>query len=74
LGYEVWDRRLRRPTGSQGALPDHRLAADAREHGLDGLELEVLETVPLDAVTSHADLVSELATPAELWRERLAGG
>ncbi len=56
-----------------GALPDQRLAADVPERGLDGLELKALETVPVDAVPSHADLVPELATLAELWRERLAG-
>lgn len=56
---------------SGSALPDLRLAADTREHGFDGLELEVLETIEVEPGTAPADLRRDLDILAGLWRERL---
>lgn len=61
-------------TGLAGALPDPHLVADAKAHGLDAVELEVLETVPVEPGTEARALRSDLDTLAELWRERLASG
>lgn len=62
-----------RQTGAFSALPDPHIAADARDHGLDGVETEVLERVPVEPRTTREERDSNLETLAGLWRERLAG-
>ncbi len=59
-------------TGSLSAIPDPRLAQDARAHGIGGLSLEVLETVQVEQGSDPAGLRTDLETLAALWRERLA--
>jgi len=61
-------------TCSGSALPDLRLAADVRDHGWEGVELEVLEEVPVEPGMTAADLRSDLSVLADLWRERLTPG
>ena len=61
-------------TNLPSALPDPYLAADARTHGVDGLELDVLETVPVEPGADRADLRADLEVLAALWRERLDQG
>ena len=62
-----------RQTGTFSALPDPRVAGDARDHGMDGFELEVLERVTAEPATSADTLRADLETLAALWRERLGG-
>jgi hypothetical protein len=62
-----------RNTGTPGALPDPGLVADARTHGMDALELEILEIVPVDAGSDPDRVREDLAVLAALWRERLTG-
>jgi broad specificity phosphatase PhoE len=57
-------------TGSLGVL-DGQLAGDIREHGAEGLELEVLETVAVEPGTPLDELRSDLRTLEALWREKL---
>ena len=57
-------------TGSIGAI-DGLLSGDVRAHGIGGLEFEVLETVPVEAGRSEAELRADLATLETLWREKL---
>ena len=61
-------------TNLPSALPDPDLAADARARGMDGLELEVLEAVPVEPGTDAASLRGDLEVLATLWRERLGSG
>jgi len=61
-----------RQTGTFSAVPDPRIAADARTHGMDSVELEVLERVTVELGTSPDELRSDLETLTVLWRERLA--
>lgn len=60
-------------TGALSAL-DGQLGGDIAAHGIDGLEFEVLETVPVDAGVAPGDLRADLATLEALWREKLASG
>ncbi|MHB8958635.1 MAG: GIY-YIG nuclease family protein [Candidatus Limnocylindrales bacterium] len=62
-----------RQTGAFSALPDPRMAADARDHGMDGIEVRELERVTVEPGTTRDELRSDLETLAALWRERLAG-
>ena len=62
-----------RETGTFSALPDPHVAADARDHGMDGVELEVLERVTVEPGGTRDTLRADLETLAGLWRERLAG-
>jgi hypothetical protein len=57
-------------TGSVSAL-DGRLAADAREHGIDSFVFEVLDT--LDRPEDSTSVRDDLDALVDLWRERLAG-
>lgn len=59
-------------TGALGAL-DGQLGGDIRAHGVDGLEFEVLETVPVEPGSADAELRADLATLEALWREQLVG-
>ncbi len=59
-------------TGSVGAI-DGRLAADIREHGVEALDLEILETVAVTPATGATELATDLAALEELWAEKLAG-
>ena len=58
-------------TGSLGAF-DPGLVADARAHGVDGLELDVLDVVQIEAGTEPEAVRDDLETLATMWRERLA--
>jgi hypothetical protein len=62
-----------RQTGTFSALPDPRVAADARDHGMDGVELEILERLTVEPGSAQDNLRVDLETLAALWRERLAG-
>jgi hypothetical protein len=53
---------------------DGRLRGDIGTHGVEGLEFEVLETVPVEPATVEADLRAELTTLEALWREELGAG
>lgn len=57
-------------TGALAAL-DGQLAGDIRAHGPEGLELEVLETVAVNAATTRDALRADLRTLEALWREKL---
>lgn len=61
-----------RTTGTAGAI-DGRLAADVREHGIEVLELDVLDVVEVRPDTDPAELRVELAALESLWREKLEG-
>ena len=58
-----------RATQSPGAL-DRRLHADAREHGLEAIELEVLEVLEPQADRTPAQVRADLEALEALWRER----
>jgi hypothetical protein len=58
-----------RKMGSPSAL-DRGLHADARTYGLDALEFEVLEVLPIEPSATVAQIASDLATLESLWRER----
>ncbi len=57
-------------TGTLGSF-DSGLVADARSHGIDGLELEELEVVPVEAGSTAVSIQADLEVLADLWRERL---
>jgi hypothetical protein len=59
-----------RSTGSTGVL-DRRLVEDARRHGMDAFEIEVLDTLDADSSRSEEDTRADLRTLEELWRETL---
>lgn len=59
---------------SGSALPDLRLAEDVKMHGWEGIEFEVLETVPVEPGQEPGALRDDLEVLAGLWRERFAGG
>jgi len=62
---------LGRSTGSASVL-DHRMAADARVHGMASIELVVLDVIDLRPEMTLAELTAELASLEALWREKLA--
>jgi hypothetical protein len=59
-----------RNTDTPGAL-DHRLAADARTHGLDAFAFEVLEVLDVGAEQTSTQIAEDLQALESLWRERL---
>jgi hypothetical protein len=61
-----------RQTNSTGVL-DRRLVADAKAHGVDSFELEVLDVLDPDAERADAEIARDLGALEELWRERVAG-
>jgi hypothetical protein len=58
-----------RQTNSTGVL-DRRLVADARAHGVDSFELEVLDVLEADPTRDDAATLRDLAALEELWREK----
>jgi hypothetical protein len=58
-----------RATRSPSAL-DRRLHADAREFGIDSIELEVLEVLEPRADQTPAQVRADLEALESLWRER----
>lgn len=60
-----------RATGTTSAL-DLRLRQDIERLGLEALEMEVLDTLDVDAAGTPTSLTADLATLEALWRERLA--
>ena len=60
-----------RATGSTGVL-DRRMAAEAAEHGMAAIELEVLDRLPDDPARSPDEVAADLRALETLWREQLA--
>jgi hypothetical protein len=60
-----------RATNSVGAL-DGRLASDIREHGMDAIVFEVLDTLTVAPGTTPDRVRADLAELERLWREKLA--
>ena len=58
-----------RATQSPSAL-DRRLHADARQYGMDSIELEVLEVLEPQADQTPAQVRADLESLEALWRER----
>lgn len=59
-----------RSTRTVSALPI-QLAADARAHGLDVFEFEVLDVMQPEPTQTAAEVRSDLDALESLWRERL---
>jgi hypothetical protein len=57
-------------TNSPGVL-DHRLSKDIRQFGIDGFSLEILEVLETRPEMTPAEILEDLATLEELWREKL---
>jgi hypothetical protein len=49
---------------------DRRLAKDTREFGIEAFSLEVLEILDVTPETTQAQILEDLATLEELWREK----
>ena len=62
---------LARSTGIVGAL-DHRIAPDARAHGMAAIELVVLDLIDLQPEMTLLQVNAGLASLEALWREKLA--
>jgi len=58
-----------RSTNLPGVL-DWQLSKDIREFGIDAFSLEVLEVLETKPETTPAEILEDLATLEELWRER----
>lgn len=58
-----------RKTGGVSAL-DHKLWADARQHGAEVFELEILEVLEARPEMTQEEIRADLATLEALWRER----
>ena len=58
-----------RKTGGVSAL-DHKLWADARQHGAGSFELEILEVLEVRPEMTQGEIRADLATLETLWRER----
>jgi hypothetical protein len=50
---------------------DHRMAADARVHGMASIELVVLDLIDLRPEMTLAEVTADLASLEALWREKL---
>jgi len=59
-----------RATNTTGVL-DHRLRGVAGTFGVGVLSLEVLEVLKVTPAMTSAEVLSDLATLEELWREKL---
>jgi hypothetical protein len=57
-------------TNSTGVL-DRRLIADAKAHGMESFELEVLDTLDADPLRTDDQSLADLATLEDLWRDKL---
>lgn len=57
-------------TGMPGVL-DHRLSNDARQFGIEAFSLEVLEVLEIAPEMTQAEILADLATLEELWREKI---
>lgn len=58
-----------RSTNTPGAL-DLKLGKDIRQFGLDAFSLEVLDVLEIKPEMTSAEILADLATLKELWRER----
>jgi hypothetical protein len=58
-------------TGTPSAL-DHRLAADARELGLDVFSFEILDVLDVRPGMTPDEVRADLDALEQLWREKLA--
>lgn len=56
-------------TGGVSAL-DHKLWADARQHGASTFDLEILEVLEVRPEMTQDEVRADLATLEALWRER----
>jgi hypothetical protein len=59
-----------RSTNSPVVL-DHRLGSDIRQYGIDAFTFEVLEVLETRPEMSRAEILDDLSTLEELWREKL---
>jgi hypothetical protein len=50
---------------------DRRLSKDLREFGSEAFSLEVLEVLDITPEMTRADILEDLSTLEQLWRERL---
>jgi hypothetical protein len=50
---------------------DRRLSKDLREFGSKAFSLEVLEVLDITPEMTRADILEDLSTLEQLWRERL---
>ena len=57
-------------THTVGVL-DHRLRSDLRTFGIDAFSMEVLEMLEIEPTMTREEILRDLATLEELWRERL---
>jgi hypothetical protein len=57
-------------TNSPGML-DQRLSKDIRQFGIDAFSLEVLEVLETKPEMTLAEILENLATLEELWREKM---
>jgi hypothetical protein len=51
---------------------DHRVAADARTHGMESIELVVLDVIDLRPEMTLAEVAADLVSLEAYWREKLA--
>jgi hypothetical protein len=56
-------------TNTPGVL-DHRLRDDLRLYGVEAFSLEVLEVLETDPTMTREEILRDLATLTELWREK----
>ncbi len=50
---------------------NQRLSKDIRQYGIDAFSLEVLEVLETKPEMTPAEILEDLATLEELWREKL---
>lgn len=58
-----------RSTNSPVVL-DHRLGKDIREYGIDAFTFEILEVLETRPEMSRTEILDDLSTLEELWREK----
>jgi hypothetical protein len=58
-----------RTTNSPGAL-GYKLAADLKQYGVEAFSLEILEVLETRPEMTREEILSDLATLEELWREK----
>lgn len=57
-------------TGSPGVL-DHRLSKDIRQFGIDAFSLEILDILETRPEMTPAEILDDLSTLEDLWREQV---